>query len=178
MKSYFVNKVGKEAITARDANCQHVENKLKKTMGPLGKLWEATDKARKGDITAIKAEELLRLVEKSALFLGQAAQSLTYYRRMDLLFQIMKKKEGRTKWMLNNWQQVTTDKEVLNIVSGYLIPLISTPPFNTAFSPVFSKTESVEISQVVTEMEKKGAVVKVSCIAYIFIFQLFIETLW
>ncbi len=105
LKAYFAGKKDK-VVTARDANWQHVESKLKRTMGPLGRLWEAADQARKGHLTSVKAEELLRLVEKTAV--GQAAQSVTYYRRTEVLFPVLKEKDEVKKALRNHADKLPT----------------------------------------------------------------------
>ena len=59
---------------------------------------------------------------------------------------------GENKFFLKNWEKITRDREILNIVQGWEIPLLSPPiqtkpPNKISFSEQEKKVISAEISK-------------------------------
>ncbi len=70
---------------------------------------------------------------------------------------------GLVKKTLKNWEKITTDKTILNMVKGCTIQFIGTPPTNLkTHQSRFSNQERQLITTEVEEMKRKGAIAEVS----------------
>ena len=66
---------------------------------------------------------------------------------------------GRIKFFLQNWQQVTRDQRILDIVKGWKIPLLTKPKQRRPPKPfLLSPQEKLIIDQEVQAMLRKGAI--------------------
>ena len=62
---------------------EKIQDKVVQVMGPLARVWYAVE-ATTDDSQPLSAEELSRSIEQSVLILGQAFNSVTYYRRLNV----------------------------------------------------------------------------------------------
>jgi ribonuclease HI len=69
---------------------------------------------------------------------------------------------GRVRWALSNWEKLTQDRVILNMVTGCPIPFAQSPSPTTTFTPKFSLEETKLITQEVQAMIEKGAIIEVS----------------
>ena len=81
---------------------------------------------------------------------------------------------GRVKWALQNWEKLTQDQVILNMVQGCPIPFTHKPDLTPQHSPKFSERESRLITQEV-EMLKKGAITQVTPITNQFVGHIFLR---
>ena len=81
--------LGKSYGRENDNNLSKVQSRLTNVMGPLGKLWLTLEKVRTGESSEdLDLFDCLRLVEQSVSLLGQAKVSLSYTRRLAVLFRL------------------------------------------------------------------------------------------
>ena len=72
---------------------------------------------------------------------------------------------GRIKQCLENWEKITQDRNILEVVKGYRIEWIQTPVLgNKSFSPKFSKQETDQINVEVGKMIEKNAIVDITMV--------------
>ena len=83
----------KQTTLSTDRVFEKIQTKNLEVMGPLTKLWLSIDQAvnSKGDEqqTPITLEDLLQYIEQTVLLIGQTNVSLTYHRRLNVLYSIM-----------------------------------------------------------------------------------------
>lgn len=80
-----------------DDALEKIQDKVVQVMGPLARVWYAVE-ATTTDSQPLSAEELSKAIEQSVLILGQAFNSVTYYRRLNVLSAIMpESKKAKTK---------------------------------------------------------------------------------
>ena len=67
---------------------------------------------------------------------------------------------GRIAHYFSNWDVITSDRFMLEIVKGLVIDFLQTPRQNREFSPTLSKAQKIQISIEVKNPLEKGAVEK------------------
>lgn len=69
-----------------------IQKKIAQIMGPLAKIWQAVDGARKGqeENSEFTVLDMLKLVEQTVVLVGQANATCLYERRVNFLAKIMK----------------------------------------------------------------------------------------
>jgi hypothetical protein len=65
---------------------------------------------------------------------------------------------GRVKQFLHNWEQITQDQTILDMVKGYEIPFVGKPPDTRVFSPKFGKDEERKVEIEILALMEKGAI--------------------
>ncbi|KAK3095525.1 hypothetical protein FSP39_015679 [Pinctada imbricata] len=69
-----------------DGSLKFVQKRIGHVMGPLSKIWKTVQKGVDGDeSTSMGIDELLQLIEKTILLLGQANVACLYERRLNVL---------------------------------------------------------------------------------------------
>ena len=67
---------------------------------------------------------------------------------------------GRLKYFLQNWEKITKDPKILNVIKGWKIPQISYPQQRREPKPLpLSDHEKLIVDQEVNEMLGKGAII-------------------
>ena len=95
----------KDKEKQKDLDFDNVFEKVKgqnsSVMGPLSNIWTAVESARlsKEDSVEVDLKEIQEFVEQTALLLGQASNSISYYRRFYMLLAITNSRQ-QTKQML------------------------------------------------------------------------------
>ena len=69
---------------------------------------------------------------------------------------------GRLQFALHNWQKITSDQLILQLVTGTPIPFTQYPEPCEGFAPTFSAKEAQQVQNCVDEMLAKGAIKVVS----------------
>ena len=64
----------------------------------------------------------------------------------------------RVSLAYHNWERITRDLEIFEMVIGCPIPFLSIPPTNKGWSPKFAKSEKKLVGQEVEKLLKKGAI--------------------
>ena len=81
-------------LLAGDSTLERIQGRILQTTGPLARLWSQIEDARvagrKGEEIYVPLEDYSKLVEQTILVLGQASNSISYTRRMDVLKQVVK----------------------------------------------------------------------------------------
>ena len=81
--------LGRSYGRSSDTGLSRVQTRISNIMGPLGKLWLALEDVRTGKAdTNVDLFECLKLVEQSITLIGQAKISLTYERRLAILYRL------------------------------------------------------------------------------------------
>ena len=87
----FVKDILKDKKKQKDLNFDNVLEKIqgqnRSVMGPLSKIWTAVESARlsQEDSVEVDLKEIQEFVEQTVLLVGQASNSISYYRRFYLL---------------------------------------------------------------------------------------------
>ena len=87
----FVKDILKDKKKQKDIDFDNVLEKIqgrnRSVMGPLSKIWTAVDSTRLSleDSVEVDLKEIQDFVEQTALLLGQASNSISYYRRFYML---------------------------------------------------------------------------------------------
>ena len=75
----------------QDGSLKYVQKKLAQIMGPLGKIWNVVDGYANGKIqpnASMDIDELLELIEKTVLLVGQTNVACLYERRLNVLSKV------------------------------------------------------------------------------------------
>ena len=87
----FVKDILKDKKKQKDIDFDNVLEKIqgrnRSVMGPLSKIWTAVDSTKLSleDSVEVDLKEIQDFVEQTALLLGQASNSISYYRRFYML---------------------------------------------------------------------------------------------
>ena len=87
----FLKDILKDKKMQKDLNFDKVLEKIqgrnRSVMGSLSKIWTAVNSARlsKEDLLEVDLKEVQEFVEQTVLLLGQASNSISYYRRFYML---------------------------------------------------------------------------------------------
>ena len=87
----FVKDILKDKKKQKDLDFDNVLEKIqgrnRSAMGPLSKIWTAVESARlsQEDSVEVDLKEIEEFVEQTVLLLGQALNSISYYRRFYML---------------------------------------------------------------------------------------------
>ena len=85
----ILKSLGRSCGRSSDAGLSQVQTHISNIMGPLGKLWLTLEEVRTGKTdTSLDLFERLKLVEQSITLMGQAKVSLTYERRLAILYRL------------------------------------------------------------------------------------------
>jgi integrase len=105
-------RLGEVAIN-RDSRLGAVQEKILRTTGPLGRIWETLDSARKSKADKrVDLGKLLQNVEQSMVLLGQAVVACRYNRRLEVMDAITKSMK-ESKQMLQTHDKELRDQELL-----------------------------------------------------------------
>ena len=90
----FVKDALKDKKKQKDLNFDNVLEKIqgrnRSVMGPSSKIWTAIESARllQEDSVEVEPKEIQEFVEQTVLLLGQASNSISYYRRFYMLWSL------------------------------------------------------------------------------------------
>ena len=106
--------LGKSYGRESDNNLSKVQSRLTNVMGPLGKLWLTLEKVRTGESSEdLDLFDCLRLVEQSVSLLGQAKVSLSYTRRLAVLFRLTGDMKKAKKLLTKHGTSLTKSHKTL-----------------------------------------------------------------
>jgi hypothetical protein len=111
----FVHYNSMKFLKMQDKSMAFIQNKIGQIMGPLAKMWQATDGARKGQEENAKFSvlDMLKLLEQTVVLVGQANATCLYERRVNFLAKIMKGVKKAKEHLKSNKHELSKDREVL-----------------------------------------------------------------
>ena len=96
-----------------DQNLVAIQSRVGSVMGPLSKLWTDLDKIRSGQSKEkLDLFNSLELVEKSITLLGQAFNTTTYHRRMNILYNLKKDVKKANGLLKENGDKLKSDNKL------------------------------------------------------------------
>ena len=140
----FVKDILKNKKKQKDLDFDNVLEKIqgrnRSVMGPLSKIWTAVESARlsQEDSVEVDLKEIKEFVEQTVLLLGQASNSISYYRRFYMLLaltnspqqskqmlredsELLQKNDKnifRKKFRENIWHTSKSKKQTLEMLSN------------------------------------------------------------
>ena len=87
--------------TLADKDLETVQSKIRDVFGPTCRLWTIIEKAEEKE-DQVSSENVIRLIEKSVMLLGQANNKVAYFRRLNILNVSLNSKSD-TKGILNTY---------------------------------------------------------------------------
>ena len=102
-----------EVTLERDKRLRSIHEKIVRASGPMGRIWETLDGARKANSEKkVDLAKLLENIEQSFLLLGQAVVACRWHRRLEITTAITKSKRD-SKELLHTYDQYLDDEEFL-----------------------------------------------------------------
>ena len=99
-------------LKMHDSSLKFVQKRVSQCMGPLSKIWDEIDKAHEGSTSSMEIEEVVNLLEKTILMIGQVNVACLYERRLNFLAKILKSTK-KAKSMLRENEAKLQDDTVL-----------------------------------------------------------------
>ncbi|XP_034301275.2 uncharacterized protein [Magallana gigas] len=102
-------------LKMQDKSLTFIQKKIAQIMGPLAKIWQAVDGARKGqeENSEFTVLDMLKLVEQTVVLVGQANATCLYERRVNFLAKIMKGVKKAKEHLKTNEHDLSREKDVL-----------------------------------------------------------------
>ena len=94
---------GRQEILA-DKNLETIQSKMRDVLHPICRLWTTIEKAVTQENSEKKADEvsledIIRLIEKSVMLLGQSNDEVLYFRRLNILNVLLNSKSDEIKYL-------------------------------------------------------------------------------
>ena len=86
---------GQNAIIDVDGDLAKIQGKIEAVMGPLGVAWSSMELWKVGEAEELDPESMTDQLQKAVILLGQAAQKVSYVRRLNILSKIGSVKEAK-----------------------------------------------------------------------------------
>ncbi|XP_062584288.1 uncharacterized protein LOC134246041 [Saccostrea cucullata] len=99
-------------LKMHDSSLKFVQKRVSQCMGPLSRIWDEMDKAHEGTTSSMEIEEVVNLLEKTILMIGQVNVACLYERRLNFLAKILKSTK-KAKSMLRENETKFQDESVL-----------------------------------------------------------------
>ncbi|XP_062578759.1 uncharacterized protein LOC134240705 [Saccostrea cucullata] len=99
-------------LKMHDSSLKFVQKRVSQCMGPLSRIWDEMDKANEGTTSSMEIEEVVNLLEKTILMIGQVNVACLYERRLNFLAKILKSTK-KAKSMLRENETKFQDESVL-----------------------------------------------------------------
>ncbi|XP_061187959.1 uncharacterized protein LOC133195987 [Saccostrea echinata] len=99
-------------LKMHDSSLKFVQKRVSQCMGPLSMIWDEMDKAHEGSKSSMEIEEVVNLLEKTILMIGQVNVACLYERRLNFLAKILKSTK-KAKSMLRENETKLQDDSVL-----------------------------------------------------------------
>ena len=90
--------------TLADKDLETVQSKIRDVLGPICRLWTIIEKAATQENSEekedqVSLEDIIRLIEKSFMLLGQANNKVLYFRRLNTLNVLLNSKSDEIKYL-------------------------------------------------------------------------------
>lgn len=99
-------------LKMHDSSLKFVQKRVAQCMGPVSRIWEELDKAHEGHTSTMDIEDVVKLLEKTILMIGQVNVACLYERRINFLAKILKS-TMKAKSMLRDNEAKLQDDTVL-----------------------------------------------------------------
>uniref|UniRef100_A0A8W8JUE2 Uncharacterized protein n=1 Tax=Magallana gigas TaxID=29159 RepID=A0A8W8JUE2_MAGGI len=99
-------------LKMHDSSLKFVQKRVAQCMGPISRIWEELDKAHEGHTSTMDIEDVVKLLEKTILMIGQVNVASLYERRINFLAKILKSTK-KAKSMLRDNEAKLQDDTVL-----------------------------------------------------------------
>lgn len=99
-------------LKMHDSSLKFVQKRVAQCMGPVSRIWEELDKAHEGHTSTMDIEDVVKLLEKTILMIGQVNVACLYERRINFLAKILKSTK-KAKSMLRDNEAKLQDDTVL-----------------------------------------------------------------
>lgn len=111
----FIDFNAMKFLKMQDKSLTFIQKKIAQIMGPLAKIWQAVDGARKGqeENSEFTVLDMLKLVEQTVVLVGQANATCLYERRVNFLAKIMKGVKKAKEHLKTNEHDLSREKDVL-----------------------------------------------------------------
>ena len=99
-------------LKMHDSSLKFVQKRVSQCMGPLSRIWEELDEAHRGNTSKMEIGEVVELLEKTLLMVGQVNVACLFERRLNFLVKIVKSTK-KAKVMLRDSENQLQDEKTL-----------------------------------------------------------------
>lgn len=99
-------------LKMHDSSLKFVQKRVAQCMGPVSRIWEELDKAHEGHTSTMDIEDVVKLLEKTIIMIGQVNVACLYERRINFLAKILKSTK-KAKSMLRDNEAKLQDDTIL-----------------------------------------------------------------